>query len=72
MKEKFVSDDVINIIKNHHEGRGDDSYPKKIPASSLSNPSRLFNVCHDFSVELIKSCFSPKKTKLIFATLERR
>lgn len=56
-----ISDEVISIIKNHHEGIGEGSYPLKLYGSSLSHLECLFNIAHAFSVGLYSITFNSLK-----------
>jgi HD-GYP domain-containing protein (c-di-GMP phosphodiesterase class II) len=61
--------DVISLISKHHEGRGKDSYPRAEYATQLSPVNCLFNVAHQFSIELYKIGFNNAKLPLAFANL---
>lgn len=51
-KLDVISSDVITIIAKHHEGAGPESYPLGLHAPQLSPPNCLFNIAHQFTVEL--------------------
>lgn len=56
-----ISFSVLKLIERHHEGHGDDSYPRGLNGGSLSQLECLFILCHDFSVELFRVSFNQKK-----------
>lgn len=68
-KNSNIPSDVINIIAKHHEGAGEKSYPQKLSSNSLTPPNCLFNVAHQFSIELAKVAFNQNKIELAFQRL---
>jgi DNA-binding response OmpR family regulator len=64
-----IPSDVLSLISKHHEGRGKDSYPKAEFATQLSPVNCLFNVAHQFSIELYKIGFNNMKLDIAFGNL---
>lgn len=59
--------EVINIVLNHHEGKGPDkSYPKGITGVSLTQLECVFIVAHAFVLELYKVAFNTMKIKTAY------
>lgn len=52
-----IPSDVIHLILNHHEGRGDQGYPQGKSALSLSVFECVFIIAHEFTTELYKIAF---------------
>lgn len=67
-----VPEDVITLITNHHEGRGEESYPRKIYASNLSAMQHVFNLAHDFSIELFRSGYTISNPKRLMEKMKIR
>lgn len=67
---KAIDSDVINIIKRHHGGRGEDSYPLKSYATELDLLSGVFILCHSFSICFIKMAFNKNKIDKVMAYIE--
>jgi hypothetical protein len=68
-KTTKIPSDVISLIAKHHEGRGRESYPGLDNASQLQPVNCLFNVAHQFSIELYAIGFNNKKLPEAFANL---
>jgi hypothetical protein len=68
-KTTKLPSDVISLISKHHEGSGKDSYPAIDNASAMQPVNCLFNVAHQFSIELYKIGFNNKKLPQAFANL---
>lgn len=68
-KTTKISSDVISLIGKHHEGRGKDSYPAPEGTAQLSPVNCLFNVAHQFSIELYKIGFNNVKLPTAFTNL---
>lgn len=68
-KNDSIPTEVINIIAKHHEGSGPLSYPQGLHASQLSLPNCLFNVAHQFAIELANVGYNYDKFDQILATL---
>lgn len=66
-----IPDDVLSLILKHHEGRGADSYPAPEGTSQLSPVNCLFNVAHQFSIELYKIGFNNMKLPKAFENLRK-
>ncbi len=56
-----IPSDAINLIAKHHEGRGAESYPQGLSDIGLSPVNCLFNIAHQFSLELYKISFNLSK-----------
>ena len=68
-KNDSIPTEVINIIAKHHEGSGPLSYPQGLHASQLSLPNCLFNVAHQFAIELANVGYNYDKFDQVLATL---
>jgi len=60
-KMKNIPEDVINIIKYHHGGLGEQSYPLKMHATELALLPCVFILCHEFVKNLFKVSFRKDK-----------
>lgn len=66
-----IPDDVLSLISKHHEGRGVDSYPAPEGTVRLDPVNCLFNVAHQFSIELYKIGFNNMKLANAFENLRK-
>lgn len=61
-KNQNISQEVINLVRNHHEGLGpEESYPKGLTGVQLTQLDCVFIVSHALVVEMYKIAFNPKK-----------
>lgn len=60
-KLDIIPSDVINLIAKHHEGAGPNSYPQGLHGPQLSPPICLFNVAHQFAIEMSNISFNHDK-----------
>lgn len=67
---KSIDSDVINIIKHHHGGRGEESYPLKSFATEIDLLSGLFLLTHSFTISFFKVSFNIKKLPKVFDYIE--
>ncbi|MBT4791552.1 MAG: HD domain-containing protein [Halobacteriovoraceae bacterium] len=58
-----ISEDVLKIIAHHHEGKGEESYPRNISSLHISQMECIFNMSHEFSVGLYAIAFNPRKIR---------
>ena len=56
-----ISSDVLNVLKNHHGGQGEESYPSKSHATEVSGNVAIFILCHELSLALFRISFNYKK-----------
>ena len=63
--------DVITLIAKHHDGRGANSYPGVDTIAIMPPVQCLFNVAHQFSIELYKIGFNNKKLPIAFDNLRK-
>ncbi len=68
-KTTTLPSDVLSLISKHHEGRGKNSYPGLDNSGQLPPVNCLFNVSHQFSIELYKIGFNNMKLNIAFANL---
>ena len=68
-KNDAIPTEVINLIAKHHEGSGPTSYPQGLHASQLSLPNCLFNVAHQFAIELANVGYNYDKLDQLLANL---
>jgi hypothetical protein len=66
-----IPDDVLSLIQKHHEGRGPESYPAPEGTVRLDPVNCLFNVAHQFSLELYKIGFNNAKLPTAFENLRK-
>ena len=66
-----IPDDVLSLISKHHEGRGAESYPAPEGTVRLDPVNCLFNVAHQFSLELYKIGFNNMKLPTAFENLRK-
>lgn len=69
-KSDSIDSDVINIIKRHHGGRGDESYPSKSYATEMDLLSGIFLLSHCFAISFFKMSFNPEKIEKVLAYIE--
>ena len=62
-----IDNDILNIIKRHHGGRGDDSYPAVSYAVDIDLLSGTFLLCHSFTVGFFKMGMDVKQVDKILA-----
>ncbi len=65
-----VDSDVINMIKRHHGGRGEESYPQKSFATELDLLGGIFLLSHAFTTSFFKVAFDIKKLDHVLAYIE--
>ena len=59
--------EVVNLVRNHHEGLGKNlSYPKGLTGVQLNQLDCVFIVAHSFVIEIYKVAFSPNKLSLCY------
>lgn len=58
-KADFVTDEVIDIIRQHHENHEGQGFPNKLHPSRLSPLVCIFIMAHDFVSEIFKLDFDP-------------
>jgi len=69
--DQSISQEVINICKNHNEGLGKEfSFPRGLTGTNLTQLECVFILAHEFSMELFKNVFNPMKIDKICDTLE--
>lgn len=68
-KDPDIHSDVIKIVKNHHEGMGENSYPLKVPIHDLTGPTCAFILAHEFTLGLYKIGFNLDKVDKLLAQL---
>ncbi len=63
-KDPDIPQEVINIVRKHHEGLGpEQSWPKGLNGVNLTQLECLFIIAHGFTLELYKYAFNPLKIK---------
>ncbi len=61
-KDPQVPQEVINIVRKHHEGKGTEhSYQKGVTGVNLTQLECLFIITHAFVLELYSIAFNPNK-----------
>ena len=69
-KNDEIKSDVINLILKHHESSDGHGYPRGLSAPQMSPPNHLFNVAHQFSIELFNIGFNYSKLDEVFNKLK--
>ncbi len=62
-----IDNDIVNIIKRHHGGRGVDSYPATSYAVDIDLLSGTFLLCHSFTIGFFKMGMDVKQADRILA-----
>lgn len=68
--QKGIDSDMVSMLKKHHGGRGEDSYPQKTFATELDLLSAMFILCHSFTVSFFKMSCNTAKVDKVLAYLE--
>lgn len=71
-KDPKIRSEVIKIVKNHHEGMQEASYPLKISASELTMPVCTFILAHEFTLGLYKIGFNLDKIDRLMSQLKNK
>ncbi|EQC50429.1 HD domain-containing protein [Bacteriovorax sp. DB6_IX] len=71
--DKEMPQEVINICLNHHEGLGpEESYPRGLTGTNLTQLECVFIVAHDFVLELYKIAFNTSKIQKAYDAVAQK